>query len=65
MDRRPLFHPQSKQTRGMDYFRNFWCSHYDGCLDRAAREDLFLDCAQCLYKDSVVDDFRRLIKNST
>ena len=64
MDRTPLFHAQGKQTRSFDYYRNFWCLHYDRCLNRAAREDLFLDCAQCPYKDSVVDDFIRLIKES-
>jgi hypothetical protein len=62
MDCTPLFHPQGKLTRALDFFRNYWCSHYDLCLVQAAKEDLFLDCTQCKFKDSVADDLALFVK---
>ena len=61
MERTPLFSSGGKQICNTDFFRNHWCSHYDICLNRAAREDLFLDCTQCDYKDDVIEEFSLLI----
>lgn len=57
MERYPLYHQQGKKISALDFFRNFRCPNYDKCLDKAAHEDLFLDCGQCLFKDTAVDLF--------
>lgn len=30
-----------------EFFRNIYCPGYNGCLDRAARADLDLNCENC------------------
>lgn len=55
MDRSPLYHPPGKKISALDIFRNFRCPNYDECLDKAAHEDLFLDCEQCFLKDTAVE----------
>ncbi len=61
MERTPLLCPGGKQISSTDFFRNYWCSHYGTCLDLAAREDLFLDCTRCDYRNNVMDGFSLLI----
>jgi hypothetical protein len=62
MERSPLYLRPSKKTNCSDLFRNCWCPNYDTCLNKAAREDLFLDCGACLFKDNIVEEFAISIK---
>ena len=64
MERSPLYLRPCKKNNGNGLFRNCWCPNYNTCLDKAAREDLFLDCTLCLYRDNVVEEFS-IIVNST
>lgn len=61
MEPSPFFCSGGKQINSTDFYRNPWCSHYDVCLNRAAREDLYLDCTQCDFKDNVIEGFSVLI----
>ena len=64
MNPRPLYFKPGKKISNNQFFRNYWCSNYDRCLDLAAREDLFMDCAQCFHKDSVMERFTVFFKDS-
>ncbi len=55
MEPSPLYHRQSKKLSAIDLFRNFRCPCYDACLEKAAYEDLFLDCKACLLKDTKME----------
>ncbi len=57
MDRTPSYHRPGKRQPNHLFFRNYCCPHYDLCLDKAAREDLFLDCTYCDYRDNASDRF--------
>ena len=61
MDCSPLYHRPGKKINASNMFRNCWCQNYDICLDKAAREDLFLDCTLCLYRDNVVEEFSIIV----
>jgi hypothetical protein len=50
MKRTPLFPAPSPKLSPEAYLRNYWCPHYDTCLDEAAALDHYLDCSQCLHK---------------
>lgn len=63
MEPRPLYVRPGKKTSNTRFFRNFWCSGYDQCLNRAALEDLFLDCTECLLKDDVIENYSLFLKN--
>ena len=57
MECEPRYFRPGKKNNGTLFFRNCWCPNYDTCLDKAAREDLFLDCTICLYRDQIIEDF--------
>jgi len=61
MNRSPLYLRPGKKIKGSELFRNCWCTNYDACLDKAAREDLFLDCTVCLYRDDIVEAFAIIV----
>jgi len=64
MEPSPLYIRPGKKTNGTRFFRNYWCTDYDQCLNRAALEDLFLDCTQCFLKNDVIDTFSLFLKNT-
>ncbi len=53
----PVYYLPSKRINPTEFFRNYWCSDYEICLNTAAREDLYLDCAQCQFRDNTLEDF--------
>ncbi len=57
MEPSPLYYRPSKKAVSIGIFRNCRCPHYDRCLEKAALEDLFLDCRECLLKDEKVEVF--------
>ena len=64
MERTPLFHQRKTKCNYKDLFRNYRCPGYDICLEQAALEDLFLDCAACLFKNDVVEEFALQLRPS-
>ncbi len=52
MDRTPLFPCHAVDATPEDFQRNFWCPHYELCLDEAANMNFHLDCSECKYKDA-------------
>jgi hypothetical protein len=56
MMRSPLFPVQTDDISPADFFRNYFCSQYDVCLEEAAAQDLLLDCSICKYKNSCSPD---------
>ncbi|MEJ2040252.1 MAG: hypothetical protein P8X55_15170 [Desulfosarcinaceae bacterium] len=64
MDRSPLYYRPGKKTNGSELFRNCWCPDYDTCLEKAAREDLFLDCTLCLHRDNIVEEFAIIVSST-
>jgi hypothetical protein len=62
MERTPLFYHRKNKCNYNDLFRNYRCPGYDICLDQAAREDLFLDCTACLFKDDAVEEITFCLK---
>ena len=63
MEPSPLYFKPGKKINNSQFYRNYWCANYDRCLDLAAREDLFMDCAQCLHKDSVMELFSTFFRD--
>lgn len=63
MEPSPLYVRPGKKTNSSHFFRNYGCPCYDQCLNLAAREDLFLDCTQCPFKDKVMEMFSLYLKN--
>lgn len=57
MERTPQFHHRKNKCHFKDLYRNYRCPGYDICLEQAAREDLFLDCAACLFKNDEVIEY--------
>lgn len=57
MKETPIFYVSGKKNNKNQFFRNCWCTHYDVCLNTAAREDAHLDCTRCEYKDNVIEVF--------
>ncbi len=55
MEPAPLYYRPSKKTVNIGISRNFRCPYYDRCLEKAALEDLFLDCRACCLKDEEVE----------
>jgi len=53
----PIYYVPGKKTSNNQFYRNYWCSDYELCLNTAAREDLYLDCTQCFLKDTIVEEF--------
>jgi hypothetical protein len=64
MEPSPLFFKPGKKIHNSQFFRNYWCSDYDLCLSRAAKDDLFLDCTQCFMRNDMEDLFLPFLKNS-
>ena len=56
MERTPTFSEPISKVIPPDSLRNFWCPHYEVCLNEAARLDYYLDCSECLYRDARVPD---------
>ena len=52
----PVYLVPGKKTNNLHFYRNYWCVHYDLCLETAARKDLYLDCTHCLFKENVIED---------
>jgi len=63
MEPSPLYFKPGKKTNSRQFFRNCWCPDYDRCMNRAAREDLFLDCTGCFSKDNVMEIFLPFLKD--
>ena len=61
MEPTPFFCTGGKQIKSTDFYRNPWCTYYDACLNQAAREDVYLDCTRCEYKDSVLEEYALLL----
>lgn len=57
MEQTPLYYPPGKKRSNLSIFRNCRCAYYARCLEKAAYEDLFLDCKECHLKDSCVEVF--------
>jgi len=57
----PVYYLPSKRISNTEFFRNYWCSEYEVCLNTAARDDLYLDCAQCQLRDTILEDFAILL----
>jgi hypothetical protein len=57
MKETPIFNASNKKGNTNQFYRNYWCTRYDTCLDIAARKDADLDCTQCFLKDNVIDVF--------
>ena len=53
----PVYYPPSKKVNTSEFYRNYWCTDYEVCLNTAAREDLHLDCNQCKFRDNILEDF--------
>lgn len=53
----PIYYLPSKKIDATEFYRNYWCTDYEMCLNTAAREDLYLDCAQCKFRDDILDEF--------
>lgn len=53
----PVYYLPSKRITNAEFYRNYWCSDYEVCLNTAAREDLYLDCTLCDLKDNIMEDF--------
>ena len=53
----PIYYIPTKETSTADFYRNYWCSEYELCLNTAARDDLYLDCKQCQYRDNVLENY--------
>ena len=58
MERTPTFLKMKSKLDPLNLLRNFWCPHYDVCLNEAARLDYNLDCSECFYRDDRVPDVR-------
>ncbi len=58
----PVYYYPSKRINTTEFFRNYWCSDYEVCLNTAAREDLYLDCAQCQYRNDTQEDVAIFIR---
>lgn len=63
MEPSPHYIRPGKKTSNTRFFRNYWCTDYEQCLSRAALEDLFLDCTECLLKDDVMENYSLFLKN--
>jgi hypothetical protein len=59
----PQYFKPGKKINNSQFFRNYWCTDYEQCLDRAAFEDLFLDCTQCQQKNDIIDTFALFLKS--
>ena len=64
MEPTPHYIRPGKKTNSTHFFRNCGCPCYDRCLNLAAREDLFLDCTQCSFRDNVMELFSLVLENS-
>jgi dsDNA-binding SOS-regulon protein len=62
MKETPIYYVSGKKTNKDQFFRNYWCTNYDVCLNTAAHEDTHLDCTQCVYKDNVIEVFSIFIE---
>lgn len=51
-DINPIFYPVDKRTIEMEIFRNFYCPCYEKCLNQAFKDDTYLYCGECSYKDT-------------
>ena len=51
MNRSPLFPNIDKHGIPADFLRNYWCPHYNICLEEAAVRNLYLDCSDCYHKE--------------
>ena len=60
MEPTPLYYRPSKKALSIGIFRNYRCPYYDRCLEKAALEDLFLDCRACCLKDEEVEVFAKM-----
>ena len=57
MEQSPLYYQKSKKMADISISRNCHCPHYDQCLNKAAYEDLFLDCRECHLRNISVEVF--------
>jgi hypothetical protein len=57
MDRTPSYHQPSKKLHNGLFSRNYSCPYYDRCLQKAAYEDLFLDCKDCGHRDDLSESY--------
>lgn len=64
MQETPIYYVSGKKTNKTQFYRNYWCKNYDVCLDTAAREDAYLDCTQCIFRDNVIEVFSIFIDNT-
>jgi len=51
MNRSPIFPVLGNKTDTHEFIRNYWCPHYDMCLNEAAEINRYLDCSSCAYKN--------------
>ena len=58
----PVYYLPSKKISTTQFYRNHWCTDYERCLTTAAREDLYLDCAKCKFRDNILEDFSIFLK---
>lgn len=56
LKRKPLFPKPTTNVSPTDYLRNFWCNHYDACLEEAANRKSYLSCSLCGFKTVYIHD---------
>jgi hypothetical protein len=52
MNTNPVFPKPTRNNEASDYHRNWRCPKYDSCLTEASKVDLYLDCSECLCKNT-------------
>lgn len=52
MNTNPVFPKPTRDSEASDYHRNWRCPKYDSCLTEASKTDLYLDCSECLCKNT-------------
>ena len=54
--RAPLFPKPTTNVSPTDFLRNFWCGHYETCLQEASDRHCYLSCSLCGYKTNHFHD---------
>ena len=56
MKKVPLFPKHTTNVSQTDFLRNFWCHHYESCMNEATNRNSYLSCSLCGYKHTHIED---------